>query len=78
MVPRYLQGQMLAMIRCASKLCAAHKSRKITFRYVAVGQHGSIAVVERAIKTIKEYCTHLLLVPLRPDEFRTERDLFTA
>ena len=34
-------------------------------RYGAIGQHGSIAVVERFILTLKDGCTRLLPVPYR-------------
>jgi len=45
-------------------------------RYGAVGKHGSIAVVERAIKTIKGDCTRRILVPTRQEVFRRELLLF--
>jgi putative transposase len=41
-------------------------------RYGAVGKHGSIAVVERLIRTIKDQCTRRVLVPLHREAFRTE------
>jgi len=41
-------------------------------RYGAVGKHGSIAVVERAIKTIKDECTRRTLIPTRREAFRRE------
>ncbi len=41
-------------------------------RYGAVGEHGSIAVVERAIRTLKDECTRRILVPQRRREFRRE------
>ena len=41
-------------------------------RYGAVGEHGSIAVVERAIWTLKNGCTRRILVPQRRREFRRE------
>jgi hypothetical protein len=45
-------------------------------RYGAVGKHGSIAVVERLIRTIKDECTRRLLVPICRDQFRREVLLF--
>ena len=43
----------------------------------AVGQHGSIAVVERLILTLKTSCPRLLtLVPLRRKNFQHELSLF--
>jgi len=41
-------------------------------RYGAVGQHGSIAVVERLIRTIKDEATRRILVPERREAFRRE------
>ncbi len=47
-------------------------------RYGAVGQHGSIAVVERFIKTVKDEGTRRILVPQRRNAFRTEVDSIVA
>ena len=44
----------------------------ITPRLGAVGQHGSIALVERFILTLKNECTHIILVPLHSEAFRQE------
>ncbi len=41
-------------------------------RYGAIGKHGSIAVVERVILTVKCLLSHLLLVPYRHDAFLRE------
>ena len=41
-------------------------------RYGAIGKHGSIAVVERAILTIKCLLSQLLLVPYRREAFLRE------
>jgi len=49
--------------------CAA---RGIKPRFGAIGEHGSIAVVERFILSLKNECTRRILVPLRIDEFREE------
>jgi transposase InsO family protein len=43
-------------------------------RYGAVGQHGSIAVVERFILTLKQIMGQLQLIPLRRQSFRKELD----
>lgn len=45
-------------------------------RYGAVGKHGSIAVVERAIRTIKDECSRQLLVPLRRQTCHRELSWF--
>jgi putative transposase len=46
--------------------------RRIQVRYGAVGKHGSIAVVERFIRTLKESLRRLVLLPLRREAFRRE------
>jgi transposase InsO family protein len=47
-------------------------ARGIKPRFGAVGQHGSIAVVERFILSLKDECTRRIVIPLRIDEFRLE------
>jgi putative transposase len=47
-------------------------ARGIRPRFGAVGQHGSIAIVERFILSLKNECTRRIIVPLRIDEFRLE------
>jgi len=52
------------------KWCKGHT---ITPRFGAVGKHGSIAVVERFILTLKDGCTRrLICVPSRRRNFREE------
>jgi transposase InsO family protein len=46
-------------------------------RYGAIGQHGSIAVVERFILTMKTLLACLLLVPYRREKFQQELDAIT-
>jgi transposase InsO family protein len=48
------------------------KRQGITPRFGAVGQHGSIALVERFILSLKNECTRVILVPLRGEPFRRE------
>ena len=45
-------------------------------RYGAIGQHGSVAVIERFILTLKNECSRRILVPLRRDAVRRELQLF--
>jgi len=52
------------------------RCRKIRLRFGAIGQHGSIAVIERFNRTLKQEGTRRILLPLRPDRFRTELELF--
>ena len=56
--------------------CAAFKSwcrrKGIRPRFGAIGQHGSIAVIERLILTLKQSIAWLTLVPLRRQAFQRE------
>jgi putative transposase len=60
--------------------CAGFKAwcrrRGIRPRFGAVGKQGSIAVVERFIRTLKTSCTRRLLVPLCRESFRRELTVF--
>ena len=46
--------------------------KKIKPRFGAIGQHGSIAIIERFNRTFKELLRLLILIPLRQQEFRSE------
>jgi len=48
----------------------------ITPRFGAVGQHGSIALIERFILSLKNECTRRIFVPLRSETFHWELTLF--
>ena len=48
----------------------------ITPRFGAVGQHGSIALIERFILSRKNECTRISLVPLRREAFHRELRFF--
>jgi transposase InsO family protein len=50
--------------------------RDIRQRFGAVGKYGSLAVIERLIRTIKDDCTRRLIIPYRRDSFRRELSLF--
>jgi len=52
--------------------------RGIRQRFGAVGKYGSIAVVERLIRTLKSECTRKLLIPYRREDFRRELSLFVT
>ncbi len=54
------------------------RRRMIKPRYGAVGKHGSIAVIERFIGTMKREGTRRLLIPLRRAKFRKELKLFVS
>ena len=48
------------------------KRRGIRPRFGAVGKHGSIAVIERFIRSMKSECTRRIVVPFQLDEIRHE------
>jgi putative transposase len=48
------------------------RGKSITIRFGAIGKHGSIAVVERAIRTLKNECTRRIVVPQLRSRFRRE------
>jgi putative transposase len=50
--------------------------RGIKPRYGAIGQHGSLAVIERFILTMKTHCTRVILVPTQRDKMREELNRF--
>lgn len=54
------------------------KHKTIRLRFGAVGKHGSIAVVERFIKTMKNEATRRIVVPLRRELFRRELKTYFA
>ncbi len=69
--PKYIisdQGEQFAHPKF-EPWCRRHG---ITSRFGAVGQHGSIAIIERAIRTIKAVVSGLGTIPLRRDKFRQE------
>ena len=48
------------------------KRKSIRPRFGAIGKYGSIAVVERFIRTLKDECTRRISVPLRHGDIRRE------
>ena len=52
------------------------RRRGLRQRFGAVGKYGSVAVVERLIRTIKTECTRAFMIPYQRDQFRRELSLF--
>ena len=48
------------------------RRRGIQQRFGAVGKYGSVSVIERFIRTMKDECTRLLIVPYQRGSFRRE------
>ncbi len=54
------------------------RHKHISPRFGAVGRHGSIAIVERFILTLKDSHTRLMLIPPGKDVFRSELQFFVC
>lgn len=54
------------------------KRKGIKPRFGAVGKYGSIAVVERFIRTLKDECTRRIAIRLRRDDMRGELAFYLA
>jgi len=52
------------------------RRRNIRQRFGAVGKYGSIAIVERLIRSLKSECTRRLLVPYHRESFRRELAIY--
>jgi transposase InsO family protein len=75
--PKYLICDKDTVFWCAGfkQWC---RRKGIRPRYGAVGQHGSIAVVERLIRTLKDEATRRIVVPQRQTGFRRDLTSFFA
>jgi transposase InsO family protein len=47
-------------------------------RFGAIGKHGSIALTERCIRSVKDECLRLILVPFRLDAMVKELDVYVG
>ena len=54
------------------------RRRGIKYRYGAIGRYGSIAVIERLMRTMKDECTRVVLIPLRLKDMRTELSVYVT
>jgi hypothetical protein len=72
--PKYIICDKGSQCQC-DRLKAWCKRKGIRPRFGAVGKYGSIAVVERFIRTLKDDCTRQIPVPLRRDDMRGELTL---
>ncbi len=75
--PKYIISDQGKQFQCqAFKRWCGRKG--IRPRFGAIGQYGSITVIERFIQTLKNECTRRLLVPFRREAIRRELLLFVA
>jgi putative transposase len=54
------------------------RRRKIQHRFGAIGKYGSIAIVERMIRSLKSECTRKIIIPLSQSNMRFELGLYFA
>jgi transposase InsO family protein len=75
--PKYIIADKGKQFWCSSfkRWC---RRRAIRPRFGAVGKHGSIAIVERFIRSMKNECTFRIVVPLRLDAIRHELRLYAV
>ena len=69
--PRYIISDKGSQFRCDGFKAWCNR-KHIRPRFGAVGQYGSIAVIERFIRTLKEECTRRIVVPMRRRDMRRE------
>ncbi len=77
-MPKYLVCDRDSIFDCEAFREWVKRSGIKPPRYGAVGKHGSIAVVERAIRTLKTECTRRIAVSQRRRDFRNELTLFVT
>jgi len=75
--PKYIICDKGSQFWCAG-FKAWCKRKGIRPRFGAVGKYGSIAVIERFIRTLKDGCMRRIVVPLRKSTLRKEIDRWTA
>lgn len=75
--PKYLISDKGSQFWCAPYMSWC-KRRRIRPRFGAVGKHGSIAVIERFIRSMKNECTRRILVPLALGAMRRELTFYVA
>jgi putative transposase len=75
--PRYLITDRGVQFIAAAFLRWCRR-RRIGQRFGAVGKYGSIAVVERVIRTMKTECTRRILVPLGLTAIQRELSIFAS
>ena len=74
MAPKYIVCDRESIFDCDAFRGWTKRKTNHLPRYGAVGQHGSITVVERLILTMKQIIGQLHFVPLRRQSFRRELD----
>jgi len=73
--PKYLISDHDSVFDCPG-FASWCDGKGIIQRFGAVGQHGSIAVIERFIKTLKDECTRRIMIPQIREKFHREIGAF--
>ena len=75
--PKYIIADKGTEFFCSrfKRWCRSHGIRP---RFGAVGQHGSIAGIERLFRSLKSECTRRILVPFRLDTMRHETTCYAT
>jgi putative transposase len=76
-VPRHLITDQGKQFRDKGFRCWCRR-RRVNQRFGAVGKYGSISIVERVIRTLKNECTRRLLVPYSRPRFKKELSLYVG
>lgn len=76
--PKYLITDRDKIFDCPGFVGWCTRKTKNSPRFGAVGKHGSIAIIERFIKSMKDECTREIIVPLRLGAMRQELTYYTA
>ena len=74
--PKYIVCDRDSIFHCDAFQSGVKRKGIKSPRYGAIGKHGSIAVVERLILTLKNECTRRMVVPLRRVAFRRDLHYF--
>ncbi|MCZ6690301.1 MAG: DDE-type integrase/transposase/recombinase [Planctomycetota bacterium] len=75
--PRYLISDKGSQFFCEGFMSWCER-RGIRLRFGAVGKHGSVAIVERFILSMKSECTRVTPVPLGRERFRRELSFYVG
>ena len=75
--PKYVVTDRGTQLACRTyrQWCGSRRPR-IHPRFGAVGQYGSIALVERFVRSLEDECPRRILVPLSLQGMRVELDLY--
>ena len=75
--PKYIISDKGGQFWCKAFKCWCRR-RKIQPRFGAIGKYGSIAIVERMIRSLKSECTRRIIVPMRQSNLRHELGFYFA